>query len=127
MQYLRARARSFGCAAAGILGLLRAEPHARLHLAATLSVVAAAFWLRLRLFEWCWLIAAIGAVWAAEAMNTALELLADALCPDHHPLIGQAKDAAAGAVLVTAVTALGIALCVFVPHLVQVPLVHAHS
>lgn len=55
-------------------------------------------------------ILAIGLVVAAEAFNAAIEYLADALHPQHHPLVGAAKDAAAGAVLITALTAFGVAL-----------------
>ncbi len=43
-----------------------------------------------------------GFVFAAECMNTALETLADRVHPARHPLIGRAKDAAAGAVLAAA-------------------------
>lgn len=113
LNFLRTRLRSLRFALAGIAHLLRTQPNARLHLAATLAVIAAAAALRLPPSDWCWLIAAIAAVWAAEALNTALELLADAACPRHHPLIGRAKDAAAAAVLLTAAAAAGIGLFIF--------------
>jgi diacylglycerol kinase (ATP) len=58
-------------------------------------------------------------VWSAEAFNTALEQLADALHPERHAGIGRAKDVAAGAVLIAAVGAAVIGVLVFVPHLVQ--------
>jgi diacylglycerol kinase len=45
---------------------------------------------------------AIVAVWTAEAMNTAFELLTDLASPTFHPLAGKAKDVAAGAVLISA-------------------------
>jgi len=59
---------------------------------------------------------AIALVWVAEAINTALELLADAVNPQPHPLVGQAKDVAAGAVLIAAVAAAGVGLIVLGPH-----------
>ena len=49
----------------------------------------------------------------AEAFNTALESLADAVAPGHHPLVGLAKDVAACAVLLTSVGALAVGGCVF--------------
>ena len=55
---------------------------------------------------------AIALVWAAECLNTAVESLADATSPDHHPLVGRAKDAAAGAVLCAAIGAAVIGLLV---------------
>jgi diacylglycerol kinase (ATP) len=59
---------------------------------------------------------AIVAVWTAEALNTALELLGDAAAPDPHPLVGQAKDVAAGAVLISAIGAVVIGALVFAPY-----------
>jgi diacylglycerol kinase len=118
MSYLAARLRSVAYAAAGVGHLLRTQPNARLHLLATAAVVAAGARLRLPPADWCWLFAAIGAVWMAEAFNTAVELLADAAVPHHHPLVGRAKDVAAAAVLVTAVTAAAIGTVVFLPRVV---------
>ena len=45
------------------------------------------------------LILSIGLVLALECVNGALEYALDRLHPAHHPEIGRAKDAAAGAVL----------------------------
>ena len=41
-----------------------------------------------------------------EMINSALEYLLDHLHPEHHPAIGAAKDAAAGAVLLASLAAL---------------------
>ncbi len=57
------------------------------------------------------------AVWSAEGANTALELLADHVSPEHQPLIGKSKDAAAGAVLLAAMGAVLIGALVFIPYL----------
>jgi diacylglycerol kinase (ATP) len=56
-------------------------------------------------------------VWLGEALNTAVELLADAVSPTPHPLIGRAKDVAAGGVLLAAGAAVVIGLMVFIPYL----------
>ena len=69
--------------------------------------------------EWCWLVAAIAWVWTAEALNTALESLADAVHPDRHPLVGRAKDAAAGAVLAASLGAAAIGLLVLGPYVLR--------
>ena len=60
---------------------------------------------------------AIAIVWTAEALNTAFEFLADAATPSFHPIIRDAKDVAAGAVLVTAIAAVVIGAIIFWPHL----------
>ena len=56
------------------------------------------------------------AVWTAESLNTAVELLADAALPEFHPLVRKSKDVAAAAVLIAAGGALLIGILVFVPH-----------
>jgi diacylglycerol kinase (ATP) len=68
---------------------------------------------------WCALVLAIMAVWTAEALNTALEFLADAATPQMHPLVKKAKDVAAGAVLLSAIGAAIVGVLVFWPHLLQ--------
>lgn len=60
---------------------------------------------------WCALIAAVStAVIAAELFNTAVERLADRLHPEQHPEIQIVKDCAAGAVLVSSIGAIVVAL-----------------
>lgn len=109
--------KSFVYALQGLLFLLRSQPNAWVHLLATLAVCAAGFHFGLSRGEWLWICLAIVLVWSAEAFNTALEQLADALHPQRHPGIGRAKDLAAGAVLVAAVGAAVIGVMVFWPHL----------
>ena len=113
----KSRLRSFQAALSGLASVVGGEPNARIHLAAAAGVVLAGLWLEVSRLEWCWLVAAIAAVLAAEALNTALESLADATHPDPHPGVGRAKDAAAGAVLLVAIAAAMIGLLVLGPHL----------
>jgi len=61
----------------------------------------------------------ISIVWTAEALNTAFEFLADAASPSFHPLVRDAKDVAAGAVLLTAAAAAVIGGIVFWPYLLK--------
>ncbi|WP_298674310.1 diacylglycerol kinase family protein [uncultured Sphingomonas sp.] len=110
------RWRSIGYAAHGLGLLVSQEPNARLHLFATLAVVIAGAFAGLSLEEWRWIALACGLVWAAESFNTAIERLCDRICPTRDPLIGAAKDFAAGAVLVTALVAAAIGISVFAPH-----------
>jgi diacylglycerol kinase (ATP) len=114
---LRARARSFVHAGAGLADVLATQHNARIHALATVGVVAMGLFFGVSRLEWCWLVAAIAGVWAAEAHNTALERLADAVQPDFHPEVGRAKDAAAGAVLAASLGAVAVGLLVLGPHL----------
>jgi len=59
------------------------------------------------------------AVWTSEALNTALEFLADVASPEIHPLVEKAKDVAAGAVLISAIGAVAIAILVLGPYFVN--------
>ena len=97
--------------------MLASQPNARVHLAATAGVLGLSAWLRLSGPEWCWIVAAIAMVWVAEAFNTAVEELADALRPERDPGIGRAKDVAAGAVLLAALGSFVIGLIVLGPYL----------
>jgi diacylglycerol kinase (ATP) len=111
------RLKSVSFALAGIGVMLRTQHNAWIHLAATIVVVGAGLWFNVAREEWIWLVLAMIAVWTAEALNTAFELLCDVASPEFHPLVKQAKDVAAAAVLIAAIGATIIGLLVFVPHL----------
>ncbi|HEY6077599.1 MAG TPA: diacylglycerol kinase family protein [Polyangiaceae bacterium] len=114
--WVEGRKGSFRYALQGLRRLYR-ERNARIHAVATGCVAALGAVLGLGRVEWALLVLAVTAVWVAEAMNTALEVLSDATDPLHNPLIGAAKDVAAGAVLLAATGAVGVGLLVFVPRL----------
>ena len=76
--FLAGRIRSFGYALRGIGTMLRSQRNAWLHALATGVVVAAGLALGVSADGWKWLVLAIVTVWSAEALNTALEFLADA-------------------------------------------------
>jgi diacylglycerol kinase (ATP) len=112
-----ARLRSFRYAGAGFLVLVRSQHNARIHAAATLLVVIAGLACRLHALEWALLALAIGLVWALEAVNTAIEILADEISLEQRPRLGKAKDVAAFGVLAAAIGAVAIGALVFVPRL----------
>ncbi|UCG46065.1 MAG: diacylglycerol kinase family protein [Phycisphaerales bacterium] len=100
----------------GIRLMLRSQHNAWLHAVASAGVIAAGGLFGISSSEWCWLVLAIMAVWTAEALNTALEFLADVASPEFHPMVGRAKDIAAGAVLISAVGSVVIGLLVLGPY-----------
>ncbi len=114
--WLGRRLDSFRHAARG-LTVLWEQPNARIHALAALLVIAAGLTLEISRVDWLAIALSIGLVVTAEALNTGLELLADAAVPERHPLVGKAKDVAAGAVLLSAATAVAIATLVFGPRL----------
>ena len=102
LAYLTARLGSIGHALRGLAALMRTEPNARIHAVATMLVIVAGALLRLSALEWGLIALAITCVWAAEALNTAIEAVVDLVSPESRPLAARAKDVAAGAVLVAA-------------------------
>ena len=108
----RGRLRAFADALRGWRVLL-GQPHARFHLAAALLALALAAWLQLSAWRWAAVLGAIGLVGVAEALNTALECAVDIASPGWHELARDAKDVAAGAVLLASVVAAALGALAF--------------
>lgn len=111
------RLRSFRYAFAGLVLMLRTQHNAWVHLAATITVCAAAVGFQVSREDWRWLVVAIALVWLAEALNTAFEHLCDVVSPQFLASVKASKDIAAGAVLISALGAAVIGLSVFWPYL----------
>jgi diacylglycerol kinase (ATP) len=114
---IRKRLGSFRHAFRGAATILRTQHNTWIHLVATVLVVSLGWCFSLGSSEWIAVALAIGLVWLAEALNTAVEFLADEVSRDQRELIGKAKDAAAAGVLFAALTALIVGILVFAPHL----------
>lgn len=110
------RIKSFRYAIQGIILMVKSQHNAWLHATASILVMLVSAFFRLSPGEWCWMVIAIMAVWTAEALNTALEFLADVASPEFHPLVEKAKDVAAGAVLISAGGSVIIALLILGPY-----------
>ncbi len=106
--------RSFAKALVGV-GLLLREPNARIHVAATLTVIGAGCLLHLSATHWAVIATNIGLVFVLETLNTALEGYVDLAAPGRHEMAARAKDAAAGAVLIASVLAVIVAGLIFWP------------
>ena len=111
--------KSFYYAFRGLLLLVRSQKNARIHLFFFLLAMFGGFLFEINALEWALILLCSGLVIAVEAVNTALEKLADSVHPDHHSGIGESKDIAAAAVLITAIAALSVGLIIFVPKLVS--------
>ena len=107
--------KSFKFAFRGLRVLFREEHNAWVHLTVTLMVILAGVVLHVSLLEWGLLVFAIGAVFAAETFNSALERICNILQPEQDKRIGDIKDLCAAAVLLCAITAAVIGLLVFLP------------
>ena len=107
--------RSFECATIGLLHVITTEQNMRLHFVMAVCVAAAAAFFRVTSAEWAILVLCIAQVMAAEAINSALERLADRVSLEEHFLIKHAKDAAAGGVLIVSMGAALAGAMIFLP------------
>ena len=110
---MRKSIRSFRYAWAGIRTLFYSENNAKVHFFASAVVIIAGLWLGLRRSDWLDLFAAMTFVWTAEAFNTALERVVNLVSPGYHTLAKEAKDLAAGAVLISSIFAVIVGVLVF--------------
>lgn len=116
---IRKRIAAFVHAGRGFTTLMKTQAHAWVHLVATLGVTACGLWFGVTAGQWCVLVLAMGLVWSAEALNTAVEFVVDLVSPEHHELAGKAKDSAAAGVLLASIAAAVVGVIVFGPHLLR--------
>lgn len=109
--------RSFLNAFQGISHALREERHFRFHLLAVFAISLAGWHFKISLSEWIYLSLCFGLVLMAEAFNSALEAVCDAVTTERHPIIKKAKDLAASAVLIASIAAAIVGVLVFWPRL----------
>ena len=116
MNELMKRIKSFGYAFKGIASLVKREHNAWIHCIAIIVVTLAGLHFSITRTEWCIVCLCFGMVLAAEGFNTAIERLVDLVSPDFHPVAGDVKDVAAGAVLICAIAAAIIGMIIFIPY-----------
>ena len=102
----------------GIFTAFKEERNMRKHALSAILAIVAGFLFGISVTEWLFLLLSVSLVIAFEIMNSALENVVD-LASDYHfsMLAKNAKDMAAGAVLVISGFALVTRLIIFVPKL----------
>lgn len=104
----------------GVKATASTERNFKVHLALSVAVLLLGALLRVSRLDWGLLCLAIGLVLSAELMNTAVEAAVNLTVGERiHPLAKKAKDAAAGAVLASALFAAVIGALVFLPPLFE--------
>lgn len=93
----------------------RGQLNFRLHLLATVIVIAAGLYFKINGTEWIFIILCCTLVLAMEMLNTAIEKVCDLVTTEIHPLIKIIKDVSAGAVLVCAFGSICTAAIIFIP------------
>jgi diacylglycerol kinase len=107
---------SYKYAMRGLWLAVRYEPNMIIHLIAIITVLILNSSLKVSRTDWIISLVLIGVILMAEIFNTALEKLADRVTQDQDPMIGQAKDLAAGAVLIIGIAAVICAAILYWPY-----------
>lgn len=110
--------KSFGYAFKGIDDVIEHEPNMKIHVVVAILVVIMAFILKVSTIEWIILVLLIGAVLAAETINTTIENLVDMYTKEYDEKAKIVKDTAAGTVLILAITSAIIGLIIFIPKII---------
>jgi len=112
--FFRGRLRSFKFALKGMWLLMSTEDSIKAQLFVATIITAFGFYFNISNIEWMFQFFTIGLVLVAEALNTAVEKIADFVHPDYHEKIGFIKDIAAGASSFAAFTSLIIAGFIYI-------------
>ena len=104
---------SFNNAINGIIDTVRTERNMKIHLIVSLFILIGCFFFDVTKYEFLILAVTISMVISAEIVNTAIEAAIDMTTNYYHPLAKVAKNAAAGAVLVTAINAVVVGYIIF--------------
>lgn len=111
--------KSFGYAFEGIINTILHERNMQIHCTVAILVVIFGFILKISYAEWCVCLVLFALVMSLELVNTALEAVVDLVTNERKPLAKKAKDAAAGAVLMSAIIAAILGGIIFFPKLWQ--------
>ncbi len=97
----------------GLRFVARQEQSFRIQLLMAVGVLALIFVLPLATWERILLILMISAVLVLEVINSIFERISDAMKPRLSPVVKEVKDMMAGAVLITAITSIVVAVMIF--------------
>ncbi|MBT9258733.1 MAG: diacylglycerol kinase family protein [Clostridiales bacterium] len=107
--------RALGHAARGLYTTYRREVHFRFQVWAGYTALSLGYLLQLKAAEMALLLLVIGLVWVAELFNSAVESILDIFTREWRRDVGEVKDLAAGAVLLTSLVALAVGILLFLP------------
>jgi len=116
---MRSFFKSLKYAVKGLVRITKSELNFRLELLVAVVVIILIIIFPLARWEQILMILMIAAVLVLEVLNTAFERISDAMKPRLSPVVKEVKDLMAGAVLLTSITAVVVALMIFPSYLFQ--------
>ncbi|WP_064966850.1 diacylglycerol kinase family protein [Tenacibaculum ovolyticum] len=118
--FIRGRLRSITFALKGMWLLITTEDSIKAQLFFGLIATFLGFYFNISMTEWMIQCMLIGMILVAEALNTAIEKVADFIHPDYHEKIGFIKDIAAGGPAFAALASLIIAGIIYIPKIIAI-------
>ncbi len=110
---------SIGHALDGIEYTINHERNFKIELFFAIAVTIMSFILKVSIIEWGILVLVISMVLALEMINTAIERCVDLVTKEYKELAKNAKDIAAGAVLVMSMFSVVIGIIIFLPKIMN--------
>lgn len=110
--------KSFGYAFRGIISAVKSERNMKIHVVIALLVIGFGFYFSLSGIEWLFITLAICGTITLEMVNSSIERAVDLATDQIHPLAKEAKDFAAGAVLIYAIFSVIIGFIIFLPKII---------
>lgn len=110
--------KSFKYAFEGIITGIKEEKNMKIHITIMILVIIFGIILKIDKIEWIICIILFGFVISLELVNTAIENTVDLVTIEKMPKAKIAKDVAAGAVLIAAITSAIIGLIIFAPKII---------
>lgn len=106
---MKKRIQSFIDAFRGIRNFISSGTNAKIQILGAVGIIVLGFVFSFSPYEWIAVLICIGLVLSAEAMNTALEELANEVTKERKESIRRVKDMAAGSVLIASITSIAVA------------------
>ncbi|CAL2081167.1 Diacylglycerol kinase [Tenacibaculum sp. 190524A02b] len=116
--FVKGRLRSIGFALKGMWLLITTEDSIKVQTIIAVFASCLGFYFSITAIEWMIQLLVIGLVLIAEALNTAIEKIADFIHPNYDEKIGFIKDIAAGAPAFAAFISLIIAGIIYAPKII---------
>lgn len=117
MNYNKSLLKSFGYALEGIWHALKNNRNLRIDFYFAFLVGLLGFYFKITSLEIVVLIVTVILVISSEMINTSLEEMVDLITQEHKKEAKIAKDVAAGMVLISAIGAAIIGICIFTPYI----------
>ena len=110
---------SFSYALSGLKVAIKKEPNFRIHLTIALIAFVLAYLLNFSFYEWITVVLISTIVIVIELINTVLESLVNLVSPQIKEEAKIAKDVAAGAVFISATSAVVIGIILYLPKILS--------